>query len=82
MKPNPKLILVLTILSLLAGFVFTGRGLFILGVSDAKPGDLALRWREVMYVQQGINPYDISDSSTGKRKDFPSPISHLASTRS
>ncbi len=73
MKPNPKLILDLTILSLLAGFVFTGRGLFILGVSDAKPSDLALRWREVMYVQQGINPYDISDYLYREEKGLPLP---------
>jgi hypothetical protein len=53
--------LILTVIALLLGCVYTGRGLFLLGFSNTRPTDLALRWREVKYVCSGINPYDISD---------------------
>ncbi len=41
--------------------IFTGRGIFLLGFSNEKPNDLALRWREQHYISKGQNPYDISE---------------------
>jgi hypothetical protein len=70
-RKKQRLIQILTIIAILLSVVFTGRGLFLLGVHNEKPNDLALRWRELRYVQKGVNPYDLSDFLFRKETGLP-----------
>ncbi len=73
MKYTERIITLMMIIALILGTLFTGRGLYLLGIAEEKPNDLALRWREVKYVSSGTNPYDISDYLYRKENTLPLP---------
>lgn len=73
MKYTERIVTLMMIIAIILGTLFTGRGLYLLGIAEEKPNDLALRWREVKYVSSGINPYDISDYLYHKENALPLP---------
>lgn len=64
--------------------LYTGRGLYLSGISPALPLDFSLRWAEQKDVATGINPYQVSERLYQARQETaagghpgPVPESHV-----